>query len=148
MVLTDYDGTVVWQTNTSSKGADYAELMDSGNLVMKDQGGNILWQSFDHPTDTLLPTQPVTASTKLVSTDLSHPSSYYTLRFDDRYILSLAYDGPDISNLYRPNLDFSSWLNHSHIKRVHHLRPSTRVRRPRPRFIGSFSTRSVKIYHE
>ena len=57
MVLTDYDGTVVWQTNTSSKGADYAELMDSGNLVMKDQGGNILWQSFDHPTDTLLPPQ-------------------------------------------------------------------------------------------
>ncbi|XP_066360058.1 putative receptor protein kinase ZmPK1 isoform X2 [Miscanthus floridulus] len=112
MVLTDYDGTVVWQTNTSSKGADYAELMDSGNLVMKDQGGNILWQSFDHPTDTLLPTQPVTASAKLVSTDLSHPSSYYTLLFDDRYILSLAYDGPDISNLYWPNPDFSSWLNY------------------------------------
>ncbi|XP_066354140.1 putative receptor protein kinase ZmPK1 [Miscanthus floridulus] len=112
MVLTDYDGTVVWQTNTSSKGADYAELMDSGNLVMKNQGGNILWQSFDHPTDTLLPTQPVTASAKLVSTDLPHPSSYYTLRFDDRYILSLAYDGPDISNLYWPNPDFSSWLNY------------------------------------
>jgi hypothetical protein len=34
---------------------------------------------------------------------------------------------------------------HSHIKRVHHLRPSTRVRRPRPGFTGSFLTRSVKI---
>jgi hypothetical protein len=34
---------------------------------------------------------------------------------------------------------------HSHIKRVHHLRPSTQVRQPRPRFTGSFSTRSVKI---
>ncbi|CAL5098073.1 unnamed protein product [Urochloa decumbens] len=112
LVLTDYDGTVVWQTNTSSKGADHAELMDSGNLVMRDQGGNILWQSFDHPTDTLLPTQPVTATAKLVSTDLSRPSSYYTLRFDDRYILSLAYDGPEISNLYWPNPDFSSWLNY------------------------------------
>ncbi|CAL4896670.1 unnamed protein product [Urochloa decumbens] len=86
--------------------------MDSGNLVMRDQGGNILWQSFDHPTDTLLPTQPVTATAKLVSTDLSRPSSYYTLRFDDRYILSLAYDGPEISNLYWPNPDFSSWLNY------------------------------------
>ncbi|WVZ88663.1 hypothetical protein U9M48_035156 [Paspalum notatum var. saurae] len=112
MVLTDYDGTIVWQTNTSSKGTDHAELMDSGNLAMKDQGGNILWQSFDHPTNTLLPTQPVTAKAKLVSTDLSHPSSYYTLRFDDRYILSLAYDGPEISNLYWPNPDLSSWLNY------------------------------------
>jgi hypothetical protein len=33
--------------------------------------------------------------------------------------------------------------DHSHIKRVHHLRPSTRVRRLRPGFTGSFSTRSV-----
>ncbi|XP_062204207.1 putative receptor protein kinase ZmPK1 [Phragmites australis] len=112
MVLTDYDGTVVWQTNTSSTDVDHAELMDSGNLVMRDQGGNILWQSFDHPTDTLLPTQPVTATAKLVSADLSHPSSYYTLRFDDHYILSLAYDGPEISNLYWPNPDLSSWMNY------------------------------------
>ncbi|WVZ88664.1 hypothetical protein U9M48_035156 [Paspalum notatum var. saurae] len=111
MVLMDYDGTVVWQTNTSSKGGDHAELMESGNLVMRDQGGNILWQSFDYPTNTLLPTQPVTATAKLVSTDLSHPSSYYTLCFDDRYILSLAYDGPEISNFYWPNPDLSSWMN-------------------------------------
>ncbi|KAF8726320.1 hypothetical protein HU200_019782 [Digitaria exilis] len=87
LVLMDYDGTVVWQTNTSSSGVDHVELMDSGNLIMRDQGGSVLWQSFDHPTDTLLPTQP-------------------------RYILSLAYDGPDISNLYWPNPDFSSWLNY------------------------------------
>ncbi|XP_044955186.1 putative receptor protein kinase ZmPK1 [Hordeum vulgare subsp. vulgare] len=112
MVLTDYDGTVVWRTNALSAEADHAELMDSGNLVMKDHGGNILWQSFDHPTDTLLPGQPVTATAKLVSKDLSHPSSYYTLCFDDRYVLSLAYEGPDISNHYWPNPDHSSWMNY------------------------------------
>ncbi|KAL6642338.1 hypothetical protein ACP70R_020519 [Stipagrostis hirtigluma subsp. patula] len=112
MVLTDYDGTVVWQTNTSSTEVDHAELMESGNLVVRGQGGSILWQSFDHPTDTLLPTQPVTATAKLVSTDPSHPSSYYSLRFDDHYILSLSYDGPEISNLYWPNPDLSSWQNY------------------------------------
>ncbi|XP_060188685.1 G-type lectin S-receptor-like serine/threonine-protein kinase At4g27290 [Lycium barbarum] len=36
-----------------------AQLLDSGNLVVKEAGdGNpikFLWQSFDHPTDTLLP---------------------------------------------------------------------------------------------
>lgn len=111
MVLTDYDGTVVWQISSSAE-AVRAELMDSGNLVVKDQGGSILWQSFDHPTNTLLPMQPVTATAKLVSTDPSHPTSYYTLRFDDRYVLSLAYDGPDIFNLYWPNPDQSSWTNY------------------------------------
>jgi hypothetical protein len=112
LVLTDVDGMVVWQTNTSFKEADRAELMNSGNLVVRDQGGNILWQSFDHPTDTLLPTQPVTATAKLVSTDLKHPSSYYSLHFDDRYILSLAHDGPEISTVYWPNPDLSSWMNY------------------------------------
>ena len=68
------------------------------------------WQ---HPLAKLWPSNwHAAASAKLVSTDLSHPSSYYTFRFDDRYILSLAYDGPDISNLYWPNPDFSSWLNY------------------------------------
>ena len=42
----------------------------------------------------------------------------------------------------------SSTPVHSHVKRVHHLRPSTWVCRPRPRFTGLFSTRSVKISHE
>ncbi|XP_066360240.1 putative receptor protein kinase ZmPK1 [Miscanthus floridulus] len=112
MVLRDYDGTVVWEVSKISAKVDRVELMDTGNLVMVDQGGNILWQSFDHPTDTLLPGQSLTATTKLVSTNPSHQSSYYTLRFDERYILSLSYDGPDISNLYWPNPDQNSWSNY------------------------------------
>jgi hypothetical protein len=42
-------------------------------------------------------------------------------------------------NLLR-NMLLDYYPNHSHIKRVHHLRPSTRVHRPRPGFTGSFST--------
>ncbi|KAJ0105193.1 hypothetical protein Patl1_19460 [Pistacia atlantica] len=60
LVLKDVDGSVIWTTNTSSTGADRAELLDSGNLVLKDIDGNTLWQSFDFPTDTLLPNQPFT----------------------------------------------------------------------------------------
>jgi hypothetical protein len=58
LVLTDYDGEPVW--NSSSAGAPAASrvrLCDTGNLVVEDAGGNALWQSFDYPTDTLLPTQ-------------------------------------------------------------------------------------------
>lgn len=30
-------------------------LLDSGNLVYSDEEGNIIWQSFEFPTDTFLP---------------------------------------------------------------------------------------------
>ncbi|KAM3396146.1 G-type lectin S-receptor-like serine/threonine-protein kinase [Capsicum galapagoense] len=60
-VLVLFNGTsnILWSTNTSRYVENpVAQLLDSGNLVVKEAGddspGNILWQSFDHPTDTLL----------------------------------------------------------------------------------------------
>ncbi|XP_058188702.1 G-type lectin S-receptor-like serine/threonine-protein kinase RKS1 [Rhododendron vialii] len=55
-----YDSTrnhTVWQTNVSAVSYS-ARLLDSGNLVLfqGDSGsGGSVWQSFDHPTNTLLP---------------------------------------------------------------------------------------------
>ncbi|KAH7569059.1 hypothetical protein JRO89_XS06G0096200 [Xanthoceras sorbifolium] len=48
----------VWSTNVSviSVNGTVAQLLDSGNLVLVENGTKkILWQSFDHPTDTILP---------------------------------------------------------------------------------------------
>ncbi|OAY41375.1 putative receptor protein kinase ZmPK1 isoform X2 [Manihot esculenta] len=67
MVLTDVDGSTIWETNTTSTDVSGAEVLDSGNLVLKDPRGKIIWQSFDFPTDTLLPNQFFTKSTKLIS---------------------------------------------------------------------------------
>ncbi|KAH0651452.1 hypothetical protein KY285_031575 [Solanum tuberosum] len=61
LVLLNDTNNVVWSTNTSrSVQNPVALLLDSGNLVVKQSGhgvsdGNFLWQSFDHPTNTLLP---------------------------------------------------------------------------------------------
>ncbi|CAN4104118.1 unnamed protein product [Withania somnifera] len=60
LVLLNVSNNVVWSTNTSrSVQNPIAQLLDSGNLVVKEAGDenprNFLWQSFDHPTDTLLP---------------------------------------------------------------------------------------------
>ncbi|KAF3634403.1 G-type lectin S-receptor-like serine/threonine-protein kinase [Capsicum annuum] len=60
LVLLNRTNNVVWSTNTSrSVQSPVAQLMDSGNLVVKEAGDdnpeNFLWQSFDHATDTLLP---------------------------------------------------------------------------------------------
>nr|GMD91517.1 G-type lectin S-receptor-like serine/threonine-protein kinase At4g27290 [Ipomoea batatas] len=51
---------IIWCTNTSrSVQNPVAKLLDSGNLVVidanDDKAENLLWQSFDHPTDTHLP---------------------------------------------------------------------------------------------
>uniref|UniRef100_A0A8I6XW40 non-specific serine/threonine protein kinase n=1 Tax=Hordeum vulgare subsp. vulgare TaxID=112509 RepID=A0A8I6XW40_HORVV len=40
-------------------------ITESGNLVLFNQNNSIVWQSFDHPTDTLLPRQPLTEGMKL-----------------------------------------------------------------------------------
>ncbi|XAR68064.1 Non-specific serine/threonine protein kinase [Bertholletia excelsa] len=49
-------------TNSHTKG----KLLDSGNLVLT-RPGKLLWQSFDHPTDTFLPGMVMTQSLRLTS---------------------------------------------------------------------------------
>jgi hypothetical protein len=72
MVLTDYDGTIVWQADGNFTKVQHAQLLNTGNLVIKDSSGSTVWQSFDSPTDTFLPTQHITATVKLVPTTQSH----------------------------------------------------------------------------
>ncbi|KAH7522694.1 hypothetical protein FEM48_Zijuj07G0165800 [Ziziphus jujuba var. spinosa] len=56
LVLSRKNG-VVWSTNpTKPIQAPMLQLLDSGNLVVRDENSeNYLWQSFDYPCDTLLP---------------------------------------------------------------------------------------------
>ncbi|KAL6987676.1 hypothetical protein U1Q18_013425 [Sarracenia purpurea var. burkii] len=113
MVLTDVDGSIAWKTNTSSTDVETSELLNSGNLVLKNSRGKILWQSFDFPTDTLLPSQTFTKTKTLVSglRNGSFASGYFSLYFDNDNVLRLLYDGPEISSLYWPNPDFDVFGN-------------------------------------
>ncbi|KAJ8761558.1 hypothetical protein K2173_004334 [Erythroxylum novogranatense] len=48
----------LWSTNVTAEASDsrVAQLLDTGNLaVVHNVSKEIVWQSFDHPTDTLLP---------------------------------------------------------------------------------------------
>ncbi|OMP04567.1 hypothetical protein COLO4_09513 [Corchorus olitorius] len=62
LVLLSQNQTVVWSSNTTKKAqSPIVQLLDSGNLVLRDERNGdsdseaYLWQSFDYPTDTLLP---------------------------------------------------------------------------------------------
>ncbi|XP_044495490.1 receptor-like serine/threonine-protein kinase SD1-8 [Mangifera indica] len=56
IALFDQGGTIVWSSNQTKAVNPAAQLLDSGNFVLReDNGSEILWQSFDYPTDTLLP---------------------------------------------------------------------------------------------
>ncbi|KAF5936567.1 hypothetical protein HYC85_024073 [Camellia sinensis] len=47
--------------------ASYASMLDSGNFVLYNYVHNIIWQSFDHPTDTILSSQILLAGQDLIS---------------------------------------------------------------------------------
>lgn len=41
----------------------HAQLLDTGNLVLlNSESGATIWQSFDHPSDTVLPNMQITVS--------------------------------------------------------------------------------------
>ncbi|XP_066361990.1 receptor-like serine/threonine-protein kinase SD1-8 isoform X1 [Miscanthus floridulus] len=66
LAVADANATVVWSSASASPrpgsaasggggGPCTARIRDDGNLAVSDQRGRVVWQGFDHPTDTLLP---------------------------------------------------------------------------------------------
>ncbi|XAR56452.1 Non-specific serine/threonine protein kinase [Bertholletia excelsa] len=67
LLLKDADDSLVWSTNTSSRGVSRMELTREANLVLLDNNNHTVWQSFDYPTDTWLPNQKVNNGQRLIA---------------------------------------------------------------------------------
>ncbi|RWR89197.1 G-type lectin S-receptor-like serine/threonine-protein kinase SD2-5 [Cinnamomum micranthum f. kanehirae] len=67
LVLHNVDGSVAWSTNTSGKSVIGMTILETGNLVLFGKNNSIVWQSFEHPTDTLLPGQKFMAGQRLIA---------------------------------------------------------------------------------
>ncbi|WVY89848.1 hypothetical protein V8G54_035362 [Vigna mungo] len=97
--------TVVWSPGTEGKRVYSMELKDTGNLVLLGSDSSVIWQSFSHPTDTLLPMQNFIEGMKLISepgpnnltyvlqiesgnailsTGLQNPQPYWSMKEDSR----------------------------------------------------------------
>ncbi|KAB5529812.1 hypothetical protein DKX38_019894 [Salix brachista] len=110
VIITDAGRFTVWSTDTVSESSVFLYLHENGNLKLQNSGGGVLWQSFDSPTDTLLPQQLITKDMKLVSSRSqgNFSSGFYKLYFGDDNVLRLLYGGPEIS-VYWPDPEFTRW---------------------------------------
>ncbi|KAK7377960.1 hypothetical protein VNO80_03395 [Phaseolus coccineus] len=107
LVFTDAAQFQVWFTNIAATSKQVQlHLQDNGNLVLLESrnisSNVVIWQSFDFPTDTLLPSQAFTKSTGLVSSrsGSNHSSDFCKLFFDSENVLRIMYQGPQVSNVY------------------------------------------------
>ncbi|PKA51262.1 G-type lectin S-receptor-like serine/threonine-protein kinase [Apostasia shenzhenica] len=62
------NGSTLWSTPLLPRPVAALRLLDSGNLLLLDEASRSLWQSFEHPTDTLLSSQRLPAGRSLSST--------------------------------------------------------------------------------
>ncbi|TQD84353.1 hypothetical protein C1H46_030098 [Malus baccata] len=93
-VFLQSDGGVVWSADTGGKRVSAIELQDSGNLVLHGDDGGVVWQSFSHPTDTLLWNQEYTEGMKLVSNPSSNNLSCILHIKSGDLVLSAGYQTP------------------------------------------------------
>lgn len=87
-------GTSVWTTKTGNRSVASASLLDNGNLVVMDKEQHIIWQSFETPSDTLLPGQSLFADKRLraASAIKNSKSSYYSLHMNASGRLELHWE--------------------------------------------------------
>ncbi|ONI01880.1 hypothetical protein PRUPE_6G164400 [Prunus persica] len=84
----------------SSGSASYASMLNSGNFVLYNSGRKIVWQSFDHPTDTLLPGQRLLSGNELFSakSEADHSTGIFRLKMQkDGNLVQYPVDTPDTS---------------------------------------------------
>ncbi|CAL5357915.1 unnamed protein product [Camellia sinensis] len=72
------NGVIVWSSNTSNLGVEKASLLNNGNLVLMGIGDKVLWESFNSPTNTLLPSQSLHFPQNLRAPSTKAVSSYYS----------------------------------------------------------------------
>ncbi|XP_061347903.1 G-type lectin S-receptor-like serine/threonine-protein kinase LECRK3 [Gastrolobium bilobum] len=78
-LLSDPSGNKIWPAGSSGGGTVYAAMLDTGNFVLAGKNSQYLWQSFNQPTDTILPGQVLNQPGTLVARYLE--TNYSSGRF-------------------------------------------------------------------
>jgi tRNA A-37 threonylcarbamoyl transferase component Bud32 len=95
-----------------SSGSASASMLNSGNFVIYNSDREIIWESFDYPTDTLLPGQRLLAGQELISSmsDTHHSSGIFRLKMQhDGNLVQYPVNTPDTA----PYSFYTSWTDGS-----------------------------------
>lgn len=95
-VLLQKGGSTVWTTNTGDNGVSAMVLQDSGNLVLQGNDGGVVWQSFAHPSDTLISNQEFRQGMRLISSPSPSNLSYILEIKSGDMVLSAGYSTPQL----------------------------------------------------
>ncbi|KAG5252866.1 G-type lectin S-receptor serine/threonine-protein kinase [Salix suchowensis] len=82
----------VWTSNTSQLAVASALIRNDGNLVLLNRKKDVVWQSFDNPSDTLLPGQNLPVHKTLRAASRNSVSSYYSLHMNASGQLQLKWE--------------------------------------------------------
>ena len=94
LVLTGPRGDELWRSNTIVGTVSNGVMSNTGNFVLQDSNSNNLWESFNKPTDTLLPSQIVEKSAGVVLYSRQSETNFSKGRF----LLKLQDDGDLVLN--------------------------------------------------
>ncbi|XP_037473724.1 G-type lectin S-receptor-like serine/threonine-protein kinase SD2-5 [Triticum dicoccoides] len=61
------DASLIWSSGSSGRSVAGMVITKDSNLVLFDHSNGTVWQSFDHPSDVLLPRQSLVEGTRLVA---------------------------------------------------------------------------------
>ncbi|KAJ4837603.1 hypothetical protein Tsubulata_050400 [Turnera subulata] len=93
LVLKTPQGGEIWKSGINMGEAAKGFLNDTGNLVISNSRSEKLWQSFDNPKDTLLPTQILERggglSSRLSETNFSQGRYQFRMQPDGNAVLNL-----------------------------------------------------------
>ncbi|XP_059660386.1 G-type lectin S-receptor-like serine/threonine-protein kinase At1g11330 [Cornus florida] len=84
LVVLDRQKQIVWSSDVPNSSVNStAQLSDSGNLILRDESnGNIIWESFDHPSDSMLQEMKISSNRFTdKKTQLKSPSDPSTGKF-------------------------------------------------------------------
>ncbi|KAF3446604.1 hypothetical protein FNV43_RR11784 [Rhamnella rubrinervis] len=111
LILFDAGRFNIWATDSVSRFTVFLQLKNNGNLLLMDSQNALLWQSFDSPTDTLLPLQPFTKTTDLVSSrsQSNFSSGFYTFFFDSDNVIRMPFDNREASSVFWPPPWLVTW---------------------------------------
>ncbi|KAI3900590.1 hypothetical protein MKX01_027458 [Papaver californicum] len=117
LILSDPQGKLIWSAGDNLSGATYAAMLDDGNFVLEStSSAGYLWESFNHPTDTILPSQILDRvsrmNNKLYSraNDTSFSNGRFRLRIpnDNNFVLYPVAFPSLTENRYQPYYNLTS----------------------------------------